>query len=98
MFSENRPLKAIALASLLGLSACADHMNNRDSITLGAGNANAANMGIHTVEPFPASAHDTTITVSPEKTEQARARYLKPCDPDVVICGESSEDSVTTSE
>lgn len=98
MFSGNSPLQGIALLGLLSLSACADHMNNRDSITLGAGNSNAANMGIHTVEPFPASAHDTTINVSPEKTEQARARYLKPCDPDVVTCGESGEDLVTTSK
>ncbi|WP_306263122.1 hypothetical protein [Pararhizobium sp. IMCC21322] len=73
-------------------------MNNRDSITLGAGNASAANMGIHTVEPFPASALDTTINVSPEKTEQARERYLIPCDPDVVTCGDSGEYSVTKSK
>lgn len=102
MFSENKTIRALALLSLLGLTACADHMNNRDSITLGAGNATEANMGIHTVEPFPPEALDTTIYSSPEKVAQARARYLAPCDPDVVTCGSSSgedgDSSVTKSE
>ncbi len=102
MFSENKTIRALALLSLLGLTACADHMNNRDSITVGAGNATEANMGIHTVEPFPPEALDTTIYSSPEKVAQAHARYLEPCDPDVVTCGSSSgeggDNSVTTSE
>ncbi|MCR9236462.1 MAG: hypothetical protein NXI17_07305 [Alphaproteobacteria bacterium] len=102
MFSENKAFRAAALISLFSLSACADHMNNRDSITLGAGNATEANMGIHTVDPFPATALDTTIYSSPEKVAQAHARYVEPCDPDVVTCGGSgdaeSDDSVTKSE
>lgn len=102
MFSENKTIRVVALFSLLGLTACADHMNNRDSITVGAGNATEANMGIHTVDPFPPTALDTTIYSSPEKVAQAQARYLAPCDPDVVTCGGSSDDdsdgSVTNSE
>lgn len=102
MFLENKTVRAAALISLLGLTACADHMNNRDTITLGAGNSAEANMGIHTVEPFPPEALDTTIYSSPEKVAQARARYLAPCDPDVVTCGGSggdeSDGSVTNSE
>lgn len=102
MFSENKISTVFALFGLLSLAACADHMNNRDSITLGAGNTTAANMGIHTVEPFPPEALDTTIYSSPEKVAQARARYLEPCDPDVVTCGsaggDDSDSSVTKSE
>lgn len=102
MFSGNRLLRVLALLSVINLAACADHMNNRDTITLGAGNASEANMGIHTVDPFPATALDTTIYSSPEKVEQARARYIAPCDPDVVTCGsgesEDGDDSVTNSE
>lgn len=102
MFSGNKLFQVLALFSLMSLAACADHMNNRDTITVGAGNASAANMGIHTVDPFPATALDTTIYSSPEKVEQAHARYIAPCDPDVVTCGggesEDGDDSVTNSE
>lgn len=102
MFSESKLIRSMAIFSLFSLTACADHMNNRDSITVGAGNSTEANMGVHTVEPFPPEALDTTIYSSPEKVAQARARYLLPCDPDVVTCGGSSDDSgdssVTNSE
>lgn len=102
MFSGNKLFQVLALFSLMSLAACADHMNNRDTITVGAGNASEANMGIHTVDPFPATALDTTIYSSPEKVEQAHARYIAPCDPDVVTCGggesEVGDDSVTNSE
>ena len=98
MPSRSRVRSGLALISLLVLAGCADYMNNRDSITLGAGNATEANRGIHTVKPFPANAHDTRINVEAEKTEQARQRYLTPCDPDVVPCGKAGEGSVTTSQ
>lgn len=98
MPSRNKTRSGFALLSLLVLAGCADYMNNRDSITLGAGNANEANLGIHTVKPFPRAAHNTRIDVAAEKTEQARERYLIPCDPDVVPCGKAGEDSVTTSQ
>ncbi|MGR3686883.1 MAG: hypothetical protein ACU0D5_11655 [Paracoccaceae bacterium] len=45
------------------LSGCADYMNHRDSVTLGAGNAPEANTAIHTINPFPPGASNTTIVV-----------------------------------
>ena len=44
-----------------GLAGCADYMNHRDSVTLGAGNAVEGNIGLHTIDPFPADAYDTDI-------------------------------------
>lgn len=58
------------------LTGCADYMNNRDSITLGVGNANAANIGIHTAKAFPPDAHNTDIDVAGVKVQQAYNRYL----------------------
>ena len=52
---------AIGLLTLC--SACADYQNNRDSVTLGAGDAPEANLAIQTVEPFPPNADNTTILV-----------------------------------
>jgi hypothetical protein len=46
---------------LLALGGCADYMNHRDSVTLGAGNAMEANSAIHAVKPWPPSASTTTI-------------------------------------
>jgi hypothetical protein len=46
------------------LSGCADYLNRRDSVTLGAGNAPAANTLIQTVDPWPDSVMDTNIIVS----------------------------------
>ncbi len=81
------PRNRILLVVLaFGLSGCADYMNRRDSITLGAGNTQDANMGIHTVDPFPPAAKNTSISVSGVKTGQAVGRYKTPCDPDVVAC------------
>lgn len=56
---NSRILLALALAG--GLSGCADYMNHRDSVTLGAGNALEGNIGLHTIDPFPADAYDTDI-------------------------------------
>ena len=82
----------LALAAILALAGCssADYMNNRDSITLGVGNATQANIGIHTIDPFPPSAKNTTINVTGKKVGDAYSRYLSPCDPDVVVCSADS--------
>jgi len=58
---KNKALVCIILVS--GLSGCADYMNHRDSVTLGAGNAPEANTAIHTINPFPPEAANTTIIV-----------------------------------
>ncbi len=77
-------LFAIVAGSSL-LTGCADYLANRDSITLGAGNAVQANLGIHTINPFPASANNTHIHVDNKKIQDAYGRYIVPGDPDVVI-------------
>ena len=41
------------LAGLLFLGGCADYMSHRDTVTVGAGSAKQANIGIHTVQPIP---------------------------------------------
>lgn len=87
----------LALVAIFALGGCsnADYMNNRDSITLGLGNANQANIGIHTIDPFPPSAKNTKIEVTGKKVGDAYSRYLSPCDPDVVVCSaETSSDQV----
>lgn len=57
--ARNRAWAALAGSLLLG--GCADYLSNRDSVTLGVGNAVEANVGIHTIDPFPPEAADTDI-------------------------------------
>lgn len=61
-------------------------MNNRDSVTLGVGDAAQANLGMSTIDPFPPEAKNTRIRVESSKVKQAHDRYVAPCDPDVVKC------------
>jgi ABC-type uncharacterized transport system auxiliary subunit len=53
----------LAMACLAQLAGCADYLNRRDSITLGAGNASEANTAIQTIYPFPNNASDTNIDI-----------------------------------
>jgi hypothetical protein len=55
------PRNSIVILLVLGLAGCADYMNRRDSVTLGAGNALEGNIGLHTIDPFPEVAKDTDI-------------------------------------
>ena len=96
MRSRNSLFAILAGSSLL--SGCADYLNNRDTVTLGAGNAVEANLGIHTVNPFPAFANNTDINIESEKVQQAYGRYIVPGDDDVVPSGSSSSDDIITSE
>lgn len=82
MRSRNSLIAIVAGTSLL--TGCADYLNNRDTITLGAGNAPQANLGIHAINPFPAAANNTHIHVDPQKVQDAYGRYIVPGDPDVV--------------
>ncbi|TCD16181.1 hypothetical protein [Oricola cellulosilytica] len=69
------------LASLLPLAGCADYLSNLDSLTLGVGDANYANMAIQTIDPFPPVAQNTDIDIGPETTSNAYQRYVVPYDP-----------------
>lgn len=84
MLPRSKSLLVFVLA--VGLGGCADYMNRRDSITLGAGNAPEANIGIHTVDPFPPQAENTDIKLDNNKVGQSYQRYVAPCDPDIVRC------------
>lgn len=77
---------AVLVAPIL-LAGCAQYLNHNDSVTLGAGNAPQANLGVHTIEPFPPRAGDTNIKISGKKTEDALDRYNQPGDPSVVGAG-----------
>ena len=52
------PLLAVLLTSLAG---CADYANHRDTVTLAAGDAVAANAAIQTIDPWPRGAERTVI-------------------------------------
>jgi hypothetical protein len=83
MFIQKTRWIAIFALPLL-LAACADYMSHRDTVTLGAGNAMEANIGLHTVNPFPPLANNTRIDRDGKSAILAQERYLTPSDPDVV--------------
>lgn len=71
-------MRAIAvLAAVLSLGGCADYLANRDSVTLGVGNAMEANVGIHTQNPFPPNARETYIPGDGKKVAQAQRVYYR---------------------
>ncbi len=80
-------LAVIALALLL--SGCADYMSRRDTVTVGAGSAMQANIGIHTIQPFPRQAYNTNLKRDGQSVVNAQDRYLTPGDTDVVAPGSS---------
>lgn len=79
---------------LLLLSGCADYMNHRDTVTVGAGSAMDANMGIHTVQPFPRQAYSTNLPRDGRSVVNAQERFLTPGDKDVVT-GAGSEAAIS---
>lgn len=58
---NKRILTALVLAASFGLSACADYLNNRDTVSTRAGNANQANTAIQEIQPWPPGAYKTTV-------------------------------------
>ena len=62
-------------ALLLLAGGCADYMANRDSVTLGLGSAPQANIGIHTIDPFPPEAWETGIKTDGRSVAQAQRIY-----------------------
>lgn len=68
---------AIGLAGCLTLAGCADYLSNRDTVTLGVGNAMEANVGIHTINPFPPEAWDTDIDGDGRAVARAQRIYSR---------------------
>jgi hypothetical protein len=68
----------VALSSSLG--ACSsdqvhDYRAHSDKVTTGAGNAAAANMAIHTVDPWPYYSQKTQIDMDGKRAQLAVKRY-----------------------
>ena len=72
-----RSRSAVALAACLLTAGCANYMTNRDAVTLGVGNAMEANVGIHTIEPFPREAWETDIDGDGKVVARAQRIYLR---------------------
>ena len=56
---KNKKFLAVIIPIFLG--GCADYMNHRDTVTLGAGNAMELNTAIHEQKPWPRYVSNTTI-------------------------------------
>lgn len=72
------PLKMLAVAAALSvaLAACADlYYDRRDSIHLSAGDANATNIAVQTIDPWPRHAANRNILTNGEKIQPAIQRY-----------------------
>ena len=71
-------LKPVAPAALLSLAlaACSDiYYDRRDSIHLSVGEANASNVAVQTIDPWPRHAAERTILANGEKIQPAIQRY-----------------------
>lgn len=69
--------RVLLLVSCAALTSCADYLASRDSITLGAGNAMEANVGIHTIDPFPPVARNTRIEGDGHAVARAQRDYRR---------------------
>jgi len=74
----NKKIKVIA--ALLTIShvamACSDlYFDRRDSIHLSVGDANASNIAVQTIDPWPPHAANRNVLVSGEKVQPAIQRY-----------------------
>ena len=69
-------MRALALAAVLAaLSGCAEYLDRRDSIALGAGDAIAADKVTQMVDPWPRASADKNIAFNGPKIESAVERY-----------------------
>jgi hypothetical protein len=70
-----KPLASAAVLSMT-LAACSDiYYDRRDSIHLSANNANATNIAVQTIDPWPRHAAHREILTSGEKIQPAIQRY-----------------------
>jgi|1186.fasta_scaffold49076_2 hypothetical protein len=67
-----------ALSITIVAAGCTDYLERRDALSLGAGDAVAANRAIHTIDPWPADAARTDIEVSGRRVVDAIERYNAP--------------------
>lgn len=66
----------VTLALSVALSACADvYYDRRDAIHWSFGDANASNVAVHTIDPWPRHAANRDILTDGEKIQPAIQRY-----------------------
>jgi hypothetical protein len=79
-----RPLPSIVLASMVALSVagCAEsdlhqYLGHTDSVTVGAGNAQASNRTIHEVDHWPEASRKSRIDLDGNRAALAAKRYQR---------------------
>ncbi|MER9723119.1 MULTISPECIES: calcium-binding protein [unclassified Mesorhizobium] len=71
-----RPAVLFFLSAILALSGCAvDYLNNYDTVTLAAGDANRANSLAQTVDPFNPNSQNTHIEGNGQRIAGVVQRY-----------------------
>ncbi len=74
--SLNSRIRFVACLGLAaGLGGCVDYLKHRDTVTLGAGEAQAWNSVVHTADPWPPYAIDTQIPGDGQRTAVVMQRY-----------------------
>jgi hypothetical protein len=73
---SNMARVAFGAAFALVLGACSDiYYDRRDTIHLSAGDANASNIAVQTIDPWPRHAAQRDILTNGEKIQPAIQRY-----------------------
>ena len=73
---ELRYARALGLLPALLLAACSDlYWDRRDTVAFQAGNANASNIAVQTIDPWPAAAANRHIEGYGPRVEGAVERY-----------------------
>src|SRR4051812_41098305 len=73
MSRKDRGILIVAVAGLL--SGCADYLNNYDTVTLAAGDAQKQNMLLHTKDPFNPASRNTAIDTDGQRAADAVRSY-----------------------
>jgi hypothetical protein len=68
---------ALIAAPALLLSGCYedDYLSRRDTVSLGAGDAQATNAATHVIDPWPPHSKNTTINIDGARVQVGTERY-----------------------
>lgn len=105
--SMARPIAAGLAALVLGttLAGCSDlYFDRRDAVTLGAGDAIAANEAEQTIDPWPAHSGNTNLAADGQRMQAAVERYrtdkvvppVDPMAPQAAVAAQGTSQSTTT--
>jgi hypothetical protein len=76
MITPSVLLRGVVLALVAGfLAGCNSWLARREAISYQAGDAVAWNRAVHTIDPWPATSRDTTITTSGRRIARAIEAY-----------------------